>query len=128
MRDIKSPNTKKRSITIRHKTKSKVNINNNPTIHLTLLLDTILVTQARNILQAQATQTQFTQQSLSSLIRHSLELHQQGQLKLLPYTPHQKKEISIRFPHSLYTYYQSIDQGQRTRFVNSVFHSYLQQL
>jgi uncharacterized protein (DUF4415 family) len=125
MRDIKSSNNKKRSI----HTKSKVNkVTNNPTIHLTLLLDTILVTQARNILQAQATQAQFTQQTLSSLIRHSLELHQANQLKLLPYTPHPKKEISIRFPHSLYTYYRSIDQGQRTRFVNSVFHSYLQQL
>jgi hypothetical protein len=125
MRDIESSNKKQKqqSNTTQHNTKQT-----NEVVHITLLLDTILVAKARNILQAQSTQGQFTQQSLSSLVRNSLELYQAGKLKLLPYTPNKKKENSIRFPQSLYLYYQSVDKGKRSHLVNTVLYSYLQQL
>ena len=98
------------------------------TVRLTLLIDDLLLSKARNVVNAQRTQTNTTYNNVSSLIRQALEQYQQGKLKLTNYESKQKQEISVRFPSPLYAYYQSLSKGQRSSIINSSLNTFLNTL
>ena len=117
MREIKKPELK-----------PSENITSGENIRLTLLIDPLLSTKVRNVLNAQWTQGNFTYETFSAFVRQAFETFQQGNLKLLDYQGKTKKEVSVRFPLVLYNYYQTLNKGKRSFIINSVLNSFLKQI
>lgn len=88
-------------------------------------LDSHLLAKCENVIKSQKFPRQFT--SLSDLIKQSLIVYKQGQLKLtIPRaTNNPKRQISVRLPSDLREFYENIPIGQRKELVELVLENYL---
>lgn len=103
------------------------------TAKITFGLNAALCQQAENWLNSQWVQHDYTHNSLSELIRRSLQTYQEGEIEINlterdKYAP--KREITIRFGSvpDLLNFYYSLPYSQRTAIIEGSLAGYLEKL